>query len=59
MRRGMAALIARFEPDRFRSVDRLLSTFGARETLGGMRVREPKVRPVRIAPAVAGSVAVH
>lgn len=59
MRRGLAALVARFEPERFRALDRLLSTFGARETLGGLHVRDPGVHPVRITPSAAGSVAVH
>jgi hypothetical protein len=59
MRRGLAALMARFEPERFRTVDRLLNTFGVRETLGGLHMRDPGVQPVRIAPFVAGSVTVH
>jgi hypothetical protein len=59
IRRGLAALVARFEPDRFRSVDRLVSTFGARETLGTVHVREPRVRPVRVVATVPGSTAVH
>jgi hypothetical protein len=59
MRRGLASLMARFEPDRFRTVDRLLDTFGARETLGGLRVREPRVHAVRIAPSIVGSTAIH
>ena len=59
MRRGLAALLARFEPERFRAVDRLLNTFGVRETLGGLRMRDPGIHPVRIAPFVPGSVTVH
>jgi hypothetical protein len=59
MRRGLAALMARFEPERFRTVDRMLNTFGVRETLGGLRMRDPVVHPVRIAPFAAGSATVH
>ena len=33
MRRGLSHLFARFEPERFRSVDGLLATFGERATL--------------------------
>jgi hypothetical protein len=59
MRRGIAALIARFEPDRFRALEPLVETFGARETLAGLRVHEPRVRAVRVASGVVGSVAIH
>jgi hypothetical protein len=59
MRRGLAALIARFEPDRFQSVDRLLNTFGARETLGALHGHEPRVQSVRVAASVVGSLVVH
>ena len=40
MRRGLAVLMARFEPERFASIERLIETFGARETLDGFRVTE-------------------
>ena len=59
MRRGLAGLIARFEPDRFRSLEPLVETFGARETLAGLRVHEPRIRAVRVASSFAGSVAIH
>jgi hypothetical protein len=59
MRKGLAALMARFEPERHRSVGRLLDTFGERETLSGLHVREPRVRPVRIMAPTVGSSAVH
>ncbi len=57
MRSGLAALMARFEPERFQEIGSLTHTFGARETLAGLSDREPRVRPVKImAPAVASSV---
>jgi hypothetical protein len=55
MRRGLAALVARFEPERFRSVDRMLSTFGERETLGSVRTRESRVRAVHVVASLPGS----
>jgi len=59
MRRGLAALIARFEPERFQSVDRVLDTFGTRETLGALRAHEPRAQSIRVAASVAGSLVVH
>ena len=55
MRRGLIHLFARFEPERFRSVEGLLATFGERATLdrfarqgveGGLRARR-RGRPSR------------
>lgn len=59
MRRGLLGLVARFEQDRFRSLSPVLETFGARETLASMSVREPRVRSVRVSPTLTGSEAVH
>lgn len=59
MRRGLAALMARFEPARFASVGSMLDTFGARETLDALNVREPHARPVEVMPTTPGSSAVH
>ena len=59
MRRGLGALVARFEPDRFAAMQRVLDTFGARETLAGLRVGEPRFRPVRINAAAPLSTSVH
>jgi hypothetical protein len=59
MRLGLATLMARFEPDRFHSVGRLLETFGARETLAGLRAAEPRSHAVRVMPAAPGSTSVH
>jgi hypothetical protein len=59
MRRGLGSLIARYEPGRFHSLEPLLDTFGARETLAGLSVREPRVRGVRILPSLPMSESVH
>ncbi len=59
MRQGLATLMARFEPERFRSIDRIVDTFGERETLSALHVREPRMRPVRIMAPMAGSSVVH
>jgi hypothetical protein len=59
MRRGLGALVARFEPDRFAAMERVVETFGARETLAGLRVAAPRCRPVRISSAAPLSVSVH
>lgn len=59
MRRGLGALMARYEPERHAAMTRILDTFGARETLAGLRVGEPRCRPVRINAAAPYSTAVH
>jgi hypothetical protein len=59
MRRGIGALVARFEPERFDVVQGILSTFGTRETLASLQVREPRVRAVRVSPSAPVSTAVH
>lgn len=59
MRRGLAALMARFEPSRFSSLERMLDTFGARETLAGLQIHEPIAQVVRIPRAASGSHVVH
>lgn len=59
MRRGLAALVARFEAGRYAEMAPVLETFGARETLAGLRVGEPRFRPVRINAAAPHSTAVH
>lgn len=59
MRRGIAALVARFEPKRFEALGHLMDAFGARETLAAVHVNEPRVRPVRVTGASTGSQAVH
>jgi len=59
MRRGLAALIARFEPDRYASVEGILETFGARETLSGLHIYETVANVVKVPPPIAGSHVVH
>lgn len=46
IRRGLGHLLARFEPARYRSVEGLLRTFGARDTLARVQLRQPRVRSV-------------
>lgn len=59
MRRGLAALTARFEPDRYAAVERLMDTFGARETLAALEIHEPLDRWIPVPPPIAGSHVVH
>lgn len=59
MRRGIGALVARFEPTRFEALERVLDTFGARETLAGLHVRPPRARAVRVSETIPSSTAVH
>ena len=59
MRRGLAALMARFEPDRFAAVERMLETFGARETLNSLHIHEPPNTLVPVLPPTSGSHVVH
>ena len=59
MRRGLASLMARFEPDRFAPLEEVLETFGARETLAGLHIHEPMTQIVQVPPPIAGSHVVH
>jgi len=59
VRRGLASLVAQYEPERFRSLAPLLETFGDRETLAMLNVHQPRVRAVRIASGSVGSSAIH
>lgn len=59
MRRGLAALMARFEPDRYAALESLMDTFGARETLASLQIHEPITRLIPIQPPIAGSRVVH
>jgi hypothetical protein len=58
IRTGLSRLLSRYEPDRFRAVNRLVSTFGHRETLARLHLREPAVRYPRVA-RVAERSTVH
>lgn len=44
VRKGLAHLLARFEPQRFKAVEQHLSTFGERETLARLNLRDPRHR---------------
>ena len=59
MRRGLAALMARFEPDRYESVGHLMDTFGQRETLAGLGVRDSPARSVEIGHRFSSAKTVH
>ena len=59
MRRGLAALVARFEPDRYASLARVMETFGVRETLAGLRIHEPDPTMTALLPPSAGSAVIH
>lgn len=59
MRRGLAALMARFEPDRYAALESVIETFGARETLGSLQIHEPLTRLTPVLPPIAGSHVVH
>ena len=59
MRRGLAALMARFEPDRYESVGHLMDTFGQRETLAGLGVRDSQARSVEISHRFSSAKTVH
>jgi hypothetical protein len=56
IRRGLGALLARFEPDRFQALEHHLTTFGSRDTLSQLHVRErrTKVEALRTHHGAAG-----
>ena len=43
VRRGLGRLLARFEPERFKGIDQHLTTFGSRDTLSQLNVRERRM----------------
>jgi hypothetical protein len=51
IRDGLAALLARFEPERYRALQEVLETFGARETLSRLFLREPRHHSQSLAPS--------
>ncbi len=60
IREGLAHLLARFEPHRYRALQEVLETFGARETLARLRLREPREQIQPLAgPAHVGGTFVH
>jgi len=60
IREGLAHLLARFEPHRYRVLREVLETFGARETLARLHLREPReqIQPLAGPPHV-GMTFVH
>jgi hypothetical protein len=60
MRNGLIHLLARFEPDRYRALLSVLETFGTRETLGRIYLREIRrdAQPLA-APDHSGGARVH
>ncbi|MDH3270163.1 MAG: hypothetical protein OEN56_02450 [Gemmatimonadota bacterium] len=59
MRRGLASLMARFEPDRYAALESLIETFGARETLSSLQIHEPLTHVVPVKPPILGSYVIH
>ena len=57
IREGLAHLLARFEPHRYRALQEVLETFGTRETLGRLRLREPReqIQPLAGPPLLGGT----
>ena len=57
IREGLAHLLARFEPHRYRALQEVLGTFGARETLSRLHLREPReqIQPLAGPPNVGGT----
>ena len=44
VRRGLGRLLARFEPERFKGIDKHLTTFGSRDTLSQLHVPERRTK---------------
>jgi hypothetical protein len=59
MRRGLGSLLARFDSARFASLERVMDTFGARETLNSLRIHEARQNMVAVPVPFAGSHVVH
>jgi hypothetical protein len=59
MRRGLGTLLARFDPDSFAALARVMDTFGARETLASVRIHESRLHVVPVPPPFSGSHVVH
>ena len=44
IRRGLGGLLARFEPERFKGIEQHITTFGSRDTLSQLHVRERRTK---------------
>jgi len=58
LRDGLGRLLARFEPARYRALREVLDTFGSRETLSQLYLREPTDRshPISSPPHLGGTL---
>ena len=60
IREGLAQLLARFEPERYRALREVLDTFGVRETLSRLYLREPTEAPQPLStPPIPGGTVIH
>src|SRR5690606_3082876 len=59
IRSGLAHLVARFEPDRYRVIEPMLATFGSRETLAQLHVAGPRARYAAVRGASHAGPVVH
>ena len=59
IRSGLAHLVARFEPERYRSLAPVLATFGSRETLAQLHLPGPRARYAAVHPIAAAGPVVH
>lgn len=60
IREGLAHLLARFEPDRYRALREVLGTFGVRETLARLYLPEPRDQAASlVAASGTGESLVH
>jgi hypothetical protein len=51
--------LARFEPERFKGIEQHLTTFGSRDTLSQLRVRERRTKTEALQTRHAASDTVH
>ncbi len=60
IRRGLGGLLARFESERFKRIEQHLTTFGSRDTLSQLHVRERRTKAEALRTRLgAGSGTVH
>lgn len=59
IRSGLAHLVARFEPERYKSLEPVLTTFGSRETLAQLHVAGARTRYAVVRRASAAGPVVH
>jgi hypothetical protein len=60
IREGLAQILARFEPERYRAVRELLDTLGVRETLSSLYIKDPIQTPQPLStPPILGGTVVH